>query len=190
MKFLSNHPTMNRNTLFVLVSTLISTFAYTQSSVTLRRSFVDSFKNRVTITAQYNVWFTHHTPHSAADDADIHVSGHDKAIGMPTVAEVMNAKDEQSSIDLFIDHEGKGNANNPKLNVVGVWRLWPEHMGPKGTVFFQGMKLSKQSIEKKKTNPDHVFEIHPVTMVGTTMLPGLSKISMATNLKMRGMHLV
>ncbi len=35
-----------------------------------------------------------------------------------------------------------------------------------GSNFIQGMKLSQATINKKTTNPDHVFEIHPLTMVG------------------------
>jgi len=136
-----------------------------QSTITLRRSFIDSFKNVVTIASEYDVWFTHHKANRPENDGDIHASGYDKIIGMPTVAEVMNAKDEQETIELFIAHEGKGKSNNVKLPITGVWRLWPEHMGS-GSKFFQGMKLSQATIKKKTTNPDHVFEIHPITAVG------------------------
>lgn len=150
---------------FFLLTWVLCITSISQSIITLRRTFIDSFKNRVTITSDYDVWFTHHKPNRPKDDGDIHAAGYDKKIGMPTVAEVMNAKDEQESIDLFIAHEGKGKANNPKLPITGVWRLWPEHMGS-GSKFFQGMKLSRAMIKKKTTNPDHVFEIHPVTSVG------------------------
>jgi hypothetical protein len=135
---------------------------FSQPSITVRRTFVDSFKNKVTINADYDVWFTHHKAKAAKDDGDIHCSGYDKKIGMPVVAEIMNAKAQADAIEILVDHEGKGQPNNPKVNVTGVWRLWPEHMG-KDSRFFQGMKLSKATIVKKTTNPDHVFEIHPVT---------------------------
>ncbi len=145
-----------------IAALVLPTLAYSQSTITLRRSFIDSFMNRVTITANYDVWYTHHRAKPETEDGDIHCSGYDKKIGLATVAEIMNAKDEQDAIDVLIDHEGKGKANNPKISMTGVWRLWPEHMGS-GTTFKQGMKFTKSKIQAKTTNPDHVFEIHPVT---------------------------
>ncbi len=140
---------------------LIVLFAISQPSITLRKSFVDSLKNRVTIDASFNVWYSHKKANSAVKDGDIHCSGYDNKIGLPIVAEIMNAKDHRDAIDLLVANEGKGDAANTKLKMTGVWRLWPEHMGHDN--FVQGMKLSKAEIEKKTTNPDHVFEIHPVT---------------------------
>jgi hypothetical protein len=132
-----------------------------QPSLTLRKSFVDSFKNRVTIDAQYNVWFSHKKPNPADKDGDIHCSGYDNKIGLPIVAEIMNAKDHLDAMDLLIANEGKGDPANAKLKLTGVWRIWPEHLG--NDDFFQSMKLSRTVIQNKTTNPDHVFEIHPVT---------------------------
>lgn len=149
----------------LLFFTVLCLESISQNTITLRRSFIDSFKNVVTISTRYDIWFTHHKANRPENDGDIHASGYDKIIGMPTVAEVMNAKDEQETIDIFIENEGKGKSNNPKLEITGVWRLWPEHMGS-GSNFFQGMKLSQATIKKKTTNPDHVFEIHPITSVG------------------------
>ncbi|MCD6010670.1 MAG: hypothetical protein K0Q79_532 [Flavipsychrobacter sp.] len=139
---------------------------HAQSTITLRRSFVDSFKNRLTIDADYDVWFSHKKPNKPENDGDIHVSGYDRKIGMPSVAEMMNAVEEQDAMKMLIRHEGKGKINNPKISVTGVWRLWPEHMGGNGNTFAQGMKLTKEEITKGTTNPDHVFEIHPLTRVG------------------------
>jgi len=152
---------MRFNLTLFLALLLFSTQVICQS-ITLRKTFVDSFKNRVTISASYDVWFTHHKAKSPKEDGDIHCSGYDKKIGMPTVAEIMNAKSQPEAVETLVSHEGKGKTNNPKVPVTGVWRLWPEHMGS-GAKFFQGMKLSKAKIESKTTNPDHVFEIHPVT---------------------------
>ena len=146
---------------FTVCFILIVIQGSSQPSISLRKTFVDSFKNRVTISAQYNVWYSHHKANPAAKDGDIHCSGYDKKIGMPMVAEIMNAKEYQDAMDLFIAHEGKGDPGNEKLNITGVWRLWPEHLGPDD--FFQGMKLSKSEIEHKTKNPDHVFEIQPLT---------------------------
>jgi len=145
-----------------ILGLIIQSVAFSQSTVTFRRSFIDSFKNRITITADYDVWYTHHAAKDDADDGDIHCSGYDKKIGLATVAEIMNAKNEQQAIDVLIAHEGKGQSNNPTVSITGVWRLWPEHMGS-GSTIKQGTTYSKTEIQSKTTNPDHVFEIHPVT---------------------------
>jgi hypothetical protein len=123
----------------------------------------------VTINSQYDVWYTHEKAKSAAQDGDIHFSGYDKKIGMPIVAEIMNAKDEKEAIKEIIAHQGRGEKNNPKLNVQGVWRIWPEHMAAR-TNYYQGMTFSLKKIQEVKTNPDHVFEIHPVTQIGNINL--------------------
>lgn len=148
----------------LLTLLLLSLSVCSQSAITLRRTFIDSFKNIITINSSYDVWFTHHKAKPEKDDGDIHCSGYDKKIGMPVVAEIMNAKEEQSAIDILITHEGKGAVNNSKIGITGVWRLWPEHMGS-GVPFFQGMKLTKAKIKSKTTNPDHVFEIHPMIKI-------------------------
>ncbi len=154
-----------RHLLFLLGYTFSCVTGFSQGSITLRKSFIDSFQYRATIDCHYDVWYTHHAAKPAAEDGDIHFSGYDKKIGLPTVAEILNAKDQDEAIDLIIAHEGKGKTNNPLLMMTGVWRLWPEHMGS-GANFVQGMKLSKAKIQSKKTNPDHVFEIHPMTSIG------------------------
>ncbi len=148
-----------------LLLILFITFAscYSQS-ITLRKSFVDSFQYRATIDCNYDVWYTHHSAKPAADDGDIHFSGYDKRIGLPSVAEILNAKEQRPAIDTIIAHEGKGKTNNTLLQMTGVWRLWPEHMGS-GVNFVQGMKLTKAKIQSKTTNPDHVFEIHPMVSI-------------------------
>lgn len=163
--------------LLLLPALLLSVaHCYSQSSITLRKSFIDSFMYRATIDCNYDVWYTHHVAKAAKDDGDIHFSGYDKRIGMPTVAEILNAKEQRAAIDTIIAHEGRGKANNRLLEMTGVWRLWPEHMGS-GANFVQGMKLSKAKIQEGKTNPDHVFEIHPMTSIaGIDLLGSLKNI--------------
>ena len=45
------------------------------------------------------------------------------------------------------------------MAVTGAWRLWPEHAGGEPQV--QGEQLDKFNT----TNPDHVFQIHPIASV-------------------------
>jgi hypothetical protein len=133
--------------------------AYGQITITLRKSFVDSLKNRITIDANYEVFFAHKHPNTAANDADLHFAGYDKKIGIPIVAEIMNAKDQTPAVDLIHQKEGKGQPQE-KLKISGVWRLWCEHPGDIEE-FKQGKKIAIEN-----TNPPHVFEIHPTTKVG------------------------
>ena len=125
---------------FCLAVFLCTSILCSQPSITLRKSFIDSFKNRITIDALYNVWYSHKKANPASKDGDIHCSGYDTKIGLPMVAEIMNAKDHKDAMDVFIAHEGKGDAANKKIKVSGAWKIWPEHLGKDD--FFQGMKLS------------------------------------------------
>jgi hypothetical protein len=69
------------------------------------------------------------------------------------VAEIMNAASEPAAVDLIHKVEG----TNKTVAMTGVWRLWCEHGGSSQQT--QGAKLAKILT----TNPDHVFEIHPIT---------------------------
>jgi hypothetical protein len=53
--------------------------------------------------------------------------------------------------------EGTGES----IPIIGVWRLWCEH-GGSGVAHVQGGALEPIT----DTNPDHVFEIHPVVRIG------------------------
>ena len=59
-----------------------------------------------------------------------------------------------------------GASNSEAIPVTGVWRLWCEHGGDKA--FVQGAAFP----EPTNTNPDHVFEIHPITAIGRLQLLG------------------
>jgi len=133
--------------------------ASAQITITLRKSFIDSMKHRITIDANYEVFFAHKHANTAVKDADLHFAGYDKKIGLPIVAEVMNAKDQDEAVDLIHQKEGKGQPQE-KLKLKGVWRLWCEHPGDIEE-FKQGKKIAIEN-----TNPPHVFEIHPVVKVG------------------------
>ena len=71
------------------------------------------------------------------------------------VAEAINAKLEKDDVvKRMWDLEG-----GPKVKISGVWRLWFEH--PPNEVLVQGGTVPKPA----DTNPDHVFELHPLTVV-------------------------
>src|SRR5262249_27621787 len=49
------------------------------------------------------------------------------------------------------------------VQVTGAWRLWCEHAGTLNQIQGKPFKLPQPGVPP--SNPDHVFEIHPVTTV-------------------------
>ncbi len=125
-------------------------------SITLERSFVETYKDRVTIDVPFTVDKSDRLPHPAFMDGDFHIAGRAPGIGLPVVAEIKNAASEKDALAAVRGEAGTGRS----IRLAGGWRLWAEHAGRAEEV--QGGELSP--IEA--TNPDHVFEIHPVTRVG------------------------
>jgi hypothetical protein len=132
----------------------------------LKRAWVDKFKDRATIDATFTIDHAHKTANPAVKDGDMHVSGRAaKEIGLPMVAEVMNAReaDQKAAIDLIHAREGK----NQPVAMTGAWRLWFEHPPSSGAqTQFAAVPVPAN------TNPDHCFEIHPVTSIDTIKVPG------------------
>ena len=88
----------------------------------------------------------------------MHVAGRAPTqIGLPVVAEIMNAggSAEAGAVDLVHQREGTGQA----IAVTGAWRLWFEHPADSQVQF-------EEFPAADNTNPDHSFEIHPLTHVG------------------------
>ena len=139
---------------------LVSASAQTQIQITLKNTFIEKYKNRVTIEATFTVDKAHKNVNPASKDGDMHVAGRAPQIGLPTVAELMNAKFENSAVALIKSIEGTGNT----ATMTGAWRLWCEHSG--GDPQVQGTPLEPFN----STNPDHVFEIHPVVKLNQVSL--------------------
>jgi hypothetical protein len=135
--------------------------AHAEISVTLKNSFIEKYKNRATIDAQFVVDHSKGKANAPSADGDMHASGRDAAnIGLATVAEIMNARDHKNAIDATVAAEGTGQP----IAISGAWRIWNEHGGD--NTFTQGKPLAAA----QTTNPDHVFEIHPITKVGSISL--------------------
>jgi hypothetical protein len=139
----------------LLVFLLLPVVANAQIQITLKNSFIEKFKNRVTVDTTFTVDKAHKRPNPPKKDADLHIAGRAPEIGLPIVAEIMNAKDEDAAVDLIHSVEGK----NQAIKLSGAWRLWCEHGGE--SLQIQGAKLEPFT----NTNPDHVFEIHPITIL-------------------------
>lgn len=126
-------------------------------TLTLSASFVNQYKNRATITAQFELDAHLSSPHrisSSGNDGDMHMAGRAPEVQLPMVAEIMNAGLDAQSATLNLM---KSASPGQTLPVTGVWRIWFEHPSP-------GDQVQGDSVNVPATsNPDHVFEIHPIT---------------------------
>lgn len=144
---------------------------HSETKITLKNQFIKKYMNQATITASFKVDHVGAvktpSPSKPANDGDIHCSGRAPEIGLAAVAEVMNAAD-------LADAAGKLKAaqgSDQPLTIVGAWRLWCEHGGGDDQV--QGAAVAPAT----NTNPDHVFEIHPIASVdGTSTVAGYHPI--------------
>jgi hypothetical protein len=121
--------------------------------IVLDRTFLEQYKNRATIDTLFTVDRVGKQAHPGYLDGDLHVAGRAAEIGLPVVAEVQNAASRPEVVATVHRVAGSGEP----IRLSGVWRLWSEHFGRDEEA--QGESLAP--IER--TNPPHVFEIHPVT---------------------------
>jgi hypothetical protein len=118
---------------------------------TLKKEFIEAFKNRVTIEADVSV--VQCSPiHPDKDDGEIHISGSAPQVGLPFVAEIMHAKTQKKAVRAAQRAEGQA-----PVKVKGAWRIWCEHAD--GVNQTQG----ESGDPIVNSNPPHVFEIHPVS---------------------------
>lgn len=133
-----------------------------QVQITLRKSFIDSMKDRISYTGNFILVASPEHPHSAAADGDLHMSCTEEIIGLPIVAELINAKSNNEAIRFTNFTAG----TDKLVKMTGIWRIWAEHVtkekgddemnyNPKKQV--QGIKYKFSG-----TNPPHVFEMHPI----------------------------
>jgi len=158
---------MNSYFLIILLVAFTGT-SFSQIEITLRKSFIDSIKNRVSIDAEYYIVKMHAHPNPPSEDGDMHIAGYCSNIGLPLVSEVMNAKYEDDVVDTLRKFEG----TDTPVHLNGAWRIWCEHSGNDKQE--QGAAFPPIT----GTNPDHVFELHPVLMVNDqNLLPSLRAIT-------------
>src|SRR5215510_2478716 len=151
----------------LLVLLLSAVVSNAQIQITLKNSFIEKQKNRATIDATFTVDIAHKHPNPASKDGDLHIAGRAPEIGLATVAENMNAKDEDAAVTLIHNVEGK----NQPVKLSGAWRIWCEHGGESKQI--QGAPLQPFDT----TNPSHVFEIHPITSLnGQSIVDSLRPI--------------
>jgi len=133
--------------------------ATAQTQLVLKKKWATDVQNLVSISIKMEVDHTLKQPHNAGkcctDDGDLHFSGRSNDVGLPMVAEIMNAKTQPKALQ-----DIKAAANGTTVPLTGVWRLWFEHAGDNEV---QGKTVPVPG----DTNPSHVFEIHPVSQFGS-----------------------
>jgi len=147
---------------------VVSQLAPDRVRLDLDEGFVERYRNRVTITADFTVDAVSRTVNPNAFDGDLHFAGRAPTIGLRLVAEIKNADTEDSAQALV---RAARTAGRPLL-LTGAWRVWPEHaLGAPET---QGDSVPAL----RNANPDHLFEIHPVTRIaGLGLLRSLHPVS-------------
>lgn len=143
--------------LFTALVVLLLGSASADTTLELKNDVIEAFKNRATIEVTFAAKFAHSrpkkpSPSKPSNDGDIHISGTAPEIGLLTVAEIMNA------VDFPVTLKHVQSKLGGTVQMVGVWRIWPEHGGESHHV--QG---EADANDITNTNPDHIFEIHPVT---------------------------
>lgn len=150
----------------LLLFVLVAAASAQGTVIELKNKFIANYKDKILAEIDFDVDEIGKI-HSPGQDGDLHFSGRSDAIGLPIVGEIMNAKYYKKPIaDL---RAAQGN----RIKLTGVWRLWCEHAGTGKQI-----KSDKKRGPFDDANPDHVFEIHPVTKIGTeSVLESLKPIA-------------
>src|SRR6185369_6144515 len=151
---------IRRLQVLLLVTALVASPSICRAEITvaLSKSFVNKYKDKATIQTTFEIDKHHNSPNpigSGSDDGDIHIAGRDSIVKLPMVAEIINGAKEPTALDFLLNSTA-----GEEISLVGVWRLWFEHPGSEDQI--QGHTVAKP----KNTNPDHIFEFHPVVKFG------------------------
>jgi hypothetical protein len=131
--------------------------------ITLRNSFIEKYKNRATLSTPFRVLF--HNFHKIPEDGDAHVAGLTEEVGLACVAEIMNVADRADAQNQVIALQ----KSSELVPVTGVWRFWCEH--PDQHKDTAGPQIQDDVIPPyPDSNPNHVFEIHPLSRLGNLSL--------------------
>jgi hypothetical protein len=122
---------------------------------TLSDSFIERYALRATIAPKMLIDEVGRI-HRPEDDGDLHFAGRTEQVLLPVVGEIMNAKTVPDAVANVNAAKGGKDA----IQIAGAWRLWPERSGHEQQE--QGADVPQLT----STNPEHIFEVHPVTRVG------------------------
>src|SRR5436309_6667107 len=101
--------------LFLLLSVVCSSL-FANIEITLKDDFIEQFKDRATISVSFVVDKAHRHPNPPKNDADLHAAGRAEEVGLPIVAEIMNASSQKSAVDAI--HQAEGTENPIPLTCI------------------------------------------------------------------------
>ncbi len=154
--------------------------------IELDNEFIKKYANRATITSEHTITGIS-KDHPDKNDGEVHVGGWADEAGLPCVAEVMNViREGKKARDAF----HKAMTAEKKVTVTGAWRIWGEHAGGGNQIQARGPKPDGD-LPGAPSNPDHVFEIHPVTTlkVGDVETDAIKAIGDIPHFQPRDAHL-
>jgi hypothetical protein len=151
------------NYFFAFLAFLLIVPLANAQTLVLQRTFIEKYKNRATIDALFVVDQALSQPHPPAEDGDLHAAGRSGQVGLPMVSEVMNAAlgPQQDVVHALQANQGNGTPTA----ISGAWRIWFEHPSTQPQVQFAPVPPIAN------TNPDHCFEIHPITQYAGKQIP-------------------
>jgi hypothetical protein len=148
--------TCRKTASLLLVLALLGSTLHAET-LNLSLDFVNQCKNRATIAINFELDAHLTSPHQigrSGDDGDIHMAGRAPEVQLPMVAEIMNAGQSAESASV---HLMNNTPTGQTVPLTGVWRIWFEHPSPGDQTQGDPVGIPANS------NPDHVFEIHPIT---------------------------
>jgi hypothetical protein len=144
-----------------------------QFEVQLKKAWVETYMDRTSITAEMTIHHSHQRPNQVgkgSQDGDLHFSGEADIVGLPFVAEIVNAASENSAV-ASVKKIASANEQDPNhetsISVTGAWRLWFEHPSK------EQIQGGDNPFLPDNTNPNHSFEIHPVSEIESPEEPAL-----------------
>jgi len=144
-----------------LAALLVAPAPAAGQAVALDREFVRTSRNRAVLQLHFTIDKAHKNPNPVSrngEDGDLHMAGRSAEVGLPLVVEIVNAgKNPQKPARDFVR---LNTGTDQAVPLAGAWRLWFEHPPA-------GLQVQNPNVPKPAgTNPDHVYEIHPVTQIG------------------------
>ncbi|MCW3098560.1 MAG: hypothetical protein JWL77_4178 [Chthonomonadaceae bacterium] len=151
----------------LVILSLLSVQGKADTTITLRNSFVEKYHERVSMDVTYLLVAGQTNPHDPSNDGEVHMSGtatdatDNTNVGFAIVAEIWRAQKYGGRAGLLQWIADQANRNPVPMR--GVWRIWAEH----GAGTFRQGDPQIPSTWSPITNPNHVFELHP--LLGVTL---------------------
>jgi hypothetical protein len=129
--------------------------------IELDKEFITKYAHKATMTTEFTIDGIS-AVHPPKNDGEVHIGGWSDEAGLACVSEIMNAKNAGKTPLTAVRQALKG---KQKVTFTGAWRLWAEHAGTGPQIQDRQGAMPDVLPGEYPSNPDHVFEIHPVTSV-------------------------